>query len=74
MSTEANHKATVFVENDCLRVGRRGPLMSYANMFRIIHCEEPEEGINLEVLLCRSIRLGTEVADLLGFKAGLSIK
>jgi hypothetical protein len=42
--------------------------------FRIINCEEPEEGTNLEVLLCRSIRLGTEVVDLLGFKAGLSIK
>lgn len=43
-------------------------------LFRIIYCEEPEDGINLEVLLCQRIRLGTEVVDLLGFKAGLSIK
>jgi len=61
-------------EYDSLRFGRKRALMSYASLVWYYLLWEVGGGKNLEVILCRSILLGTEVVDLLGFKAGLSIK
>jgi hypothetical protein len=62
------HGSKIPCENDSLRVGCKGAFMSYASIVWYCLLWGVRGGEDLEVLLCGSIRLGTEVVDLLGLR------